>query len=49
MENNKPAEDFNKMHPMKFLEQFKDHKLCKRKCQLEKDALELCIEYYNDQ
>lgn len=44
MDINKTPEDtkINDWPPKRVYEQFKDHKLCKNKCNLEKEALNIC-------
>ena len=36
----------SKLTPKEVLLKFQDHKICKHKCQIEKDALKLCIDLY---
>jgi hypothetical protein len=38
---------FDKMTPKEFYAKFQDHKLAKRKCEIEKDALKMCNDLYN--
>lgn len=44
MEGNNPID---KLNPKEVLAKFQDHKLCKSKCQIEKDALKMCIDFHN--
>jgi len=37
----------NKMTPKEVHHKFQDHKMAKRKCQIEKDALKMCNDLYD--
>ena len=40
-------EAITKMTPKEFYKKFHDHKLAKRKCEIEKDALKMCNDLHD--
>lgn len=41
------TEKFMKLPPKEVYDKFSGHKLAKYKCQIEKDALKMCIDLYD--
>lgn len=38
--------NYSKSSPQEVLAKFSEHKLCKNRCQLEKDALKMCLDLH---